>query len=195
MTKRKEFRVGDWVYLKRPPKSKLDNGWVGPFEIVEFESPQRIKLRLVGKTDDKDSSTEMATSNQLKLVIRPNEEMDNDEDNIIQQSNNNNSNKKDNDQMAKDEQEPSSLNEINDNKWEAEEIVNSRTKGNKTEYKVSWKPTNGVIWADTWEPASNLDGAQQLITEYNNRVKKKREKKLTNLIRIMEADSALKCLQ
>ena len=171
----KTVKIGDKVYLKRPAKSKLDNTWRGPYEVIGIESPQRIQIRLMGTPIDKEESTiQMAAPQQLKFAVDPMEEQD------IRITEN---------KTKQDEQPSNSLIDLHNNKWEVEKIVDSRTRGNKVEYKIRWKTgEDGIPWKDSWEPATNLDGAQQVIKEYNDKLNKKRVKRLISLMEALEKD-------
>ena len=46
--------------------------------------------------------------------------------------------------------------------YEVEKILDKRKKGKKYEYKVKWKG----YYKPTWEPSTNMDGALDLIQEY-----------------------------
>jgi hypothetical protein len=51
--------------------------------------------------------------------------------------------------------------------WEVEEINNSKYFHNKLWYHVKWKDYD--IGEDDWQPASSLQNAPQLITEFHQK--------------------------
>ena len=54
-----------------------------------------------------------------------------------------------------------------EDKYEVEEIVDSRKRGRNLEYKVKWKGYGPHEM--TWEPLSNLNNAKEAIQDFHNR--------------------------
>jgi hypothetical protein len=49
--KETEYKVGDYVYLKKEARSsKLDNLWRGPYKVVEINTPQNVTVLIRNKT-------------------------------------------------------------------------------------------------------------------------------------------------
>lgn len=54
-----------------------------------------------------------------------------------------------------------------DEECEVEEILDSRRRRQRLEYKVLWKVEEGHPQAITWEPASNLEGSPDLVAAFH----------------------------
>lgn len=50
--------------------------------------------------------------------------------------------------------------------FEAEEILDMKMKNGVQYYHVKWKPVNGMIWQNTWEPCDKLAHCQDLLDEF-----------------------------
>jgi hypothetical protein len=68
-------------------------------------------------------------------------------------------------------EEPPGPVEITDDgeEFEVSNVVDSRlnSRSKRLEYLVEWKGYEGTDEQTTWEPAENLDGAQEMIADYH----------------------------
>lgn len=60
--------------------------------------------------------------------------------------------------------------------WQVESILESRERKGKVEYLISWKDWGPKF--NTWEPAENLEGCQEVLDRFNKQQEKQKEKVL-----------------
>jgi hypothetical protein len=140
-----EFQEGDKVWLKHEnlttthPSQKLDYKWMGPYTIEKQYSRLVYRLKLL---------TEMKMHPVFNI-----------------------------DKLSKWKPDqipgrppawpPPVVVEPTGPEWEVEEINDSKYFHNKLWYHVKWKDYD--IGEDDWQPASNLQNAPQLITEFHQK--------------------------
>ena len=69
---------------------------------------------------------------------------------------------------------------------QVEKILDSRQRKGKTEYLIHWKDFEDKH--NTWEPAANLEGCQDLLNKFNEKVDKDKVIFLMLIIVLCEID-------
>ena len=190
-SKGKQYQKGDSVLLARPAASKLDQSWYGPFVIIEIESEHRYLIMLYGKKQiakNEVPKTVYAHPNQLKpfYAEQPEEykeEMDfehvyMDPTANADQSQSNQENLPKNVEVK--EEKTNALQQLADNNYEVERIIDSKTHGHKVLFKVRWKGYSPDY--DTWEPLPNLQNCKEAVADFIKAQVNKSDKRLLNLI-------------
>jgi hypothetical protein len=152
--KRKEappYKEGDLVFLSAEnikttrPSKKLADKQLGPFKITEGVSPHAVRLDLP------------ASMGRTHSVFGVNLLEPAKEDTISPR--------------AQDPPQPVITKDTQ--KWEVEEICDSRKRKRRLEYQVRWKGYQGKLDEYTWESASNLKNAPELMAAFHRAYPKK----------------------
>jgi hypothetical protein len=141
------FEKDDWVMLsmknintKRPSK-KLDIRQAGPYQVIRPIGTNAYEIRLPSTT----RIHNVFNVSLLHPYNAPN--------------------------FAGQVEEPPGPVEITDDgeEFEVSNVVDSRlnSRSKRLEYLVEWKGYEGTDEQTTWEPAENLDGAQDMIADYH----------------------------
>jgi transposase InsO family protein len=141
------FKKDDWVMLsmknintKRPSK-KLDIRQAGPYQVIRPIGTNAYEIRLP-------STTRIHNVFNVSLLHPYNAP-----------------------KFAGQTEEPPGPVEITDDgeEFEVSNVVDSRlnSRSKRLEYLVEWKGYEGTDEQTTWEPAENLDGAQDMIADYH----------------------------
>ena len=149
------FVVGDSVLLStehltlkdKDRTKKLLSKYIGPFVVKRVVSPVAYEL-------------ELPPSMQMHPVFHLSK---------LKAVKDSGSTYPDRHSLAADRPPPELTNEDGEEEWEVERVVKQRTvkynrNRSRTEYLVQWR--GYPEWEMTWEPASNLIGAQQAIERF-----------------------------
>ena len=142
-----EYKVGDRVWLSSQnisitrPTKKLTHRWLGPYEITKLIGSLACRLKLP------QSMSQVHPVFHVSL-LRPA-----DADPILERP-------------QYTHPDPEIDNEGN-LQWEVKAVVDSRLYGRwkKLQYHVQWQGYGPEY--DTWEPAENLAGSQELVKEFH----------------------------
>ena len=152
------YNPGDLVWLSSTnipsdrPSRKLDYRFLGPYVIVEKVGHSAYKIKTPGR------STRHATFNETLLK------------------------KHNKGQFPSQQTPPPPPPELKDgfDEWEVEEIKDSRFSRNQLQYLIHWKGYD--LSEDSWEPASHLRHAQELVQEFHLRYPDKPKPRRRNQI-------------
>ena len=137
------YKPGDMVWLSASnipsdrPSKKLDHRYLGPYQIIEKVGKSAYKLQTPGR------STRHATFNESLLKPHIPGEFP---------------------EQIKEPPPPPELRSGSE-EWEVESIKDSRFYRNQLQYLVHWRGYD--VSEDSWEPAVNLEHAQEVVQEYH----------------------------